>query len=79
MRICEPEPKRSRDRWEIEDDLRVLKRAEEIKRDPERIRDAKALLKEQRSIETSIMGVPTPPTTPGRKNPATIMQLKTKF
>ena len=75
MRICEAGQKRNRDRWEIGDDLRILKRAEEIKRDPERIRDAKALLKEQRSIETSILGVPTPPATPGRRNPATIMKL----
>ena len=76
---CGPEPKRPRDRWEIEDDLRTLKRAEEIKRDPERIRDAQALLKEQRRTENSILGIPTPPPAPGRNNPATIMQLNNKF
>lgn len=76
---CVSESKRPRDRWEIEDDLRTLKRAEEIKKDPERIRDAQALLKEQRSAENSILGITPPPPTPGRSNPATIMQLKTKF
>lgn len=76
---CSSESKRPRDRWEIEDDLRTLKRAEEIKKDPERIRDAQALLKEQRSAENSILGITPPPPTPGRKNPATIMQLNNKF
>lgn len=73
------ELKRQRDQWEIEDDLRTLKRAEEIKKDPERIRDAQALLKKQRSTENSILGITPPPTTPGRRNPATIMKLDTKF
>ena len=70
---------RPRDRWEIEDDLRTLKRAEEIKKDPARIRDAQALLKEKRKTENSILGISAPPPTPGRKNPATIMKLDTKF
>ena len=73
------ESKRPRDRWEIEDDLRTLKRAEEIKKDPARIRDAQALLKEQRSTENSILGYSAPPPAPGRSNPATIMKLNTKF
>ena len=71
--------KRPRDRWEIEDDLRTLKRAEEIKKDPERIREAQALLKEQRLAENSILGITPPPPTPGRSNPATIMQLNHKY
>lgn len=71
--------KRPRDRWEIEDDLRTLKRAEEIKKDPERIREAQALLREQRKAENSILGITPPPPTPGRNNPATIMQLNHKF
>ena len=71
--------KRPRDRWEIEDDLRTLKRAEEIKKDPERIRDAQTLLKEQRRTENSILGITPPPQTPSRHNPATIMQLNHKF
>ena len=71
--------KRPRDRWEIEDDLRTLKRAEEIKKDPERIREAQALLREQRIAENSILGITPPPPTPGRSNPATIMQLNHKF
>ena len=77
MRFCES--KRPRDRWEIEDDLRTLKRAEEIKKDPERIRDAQALLKEQRSAENSILGITPPPLTPSRHNSATIMKLNNKF
>ena len=78
MRNC-LEAKRPRDRWEIEDDLRTLKRAEEIKKDPERIRDAQALLREQRSAENSILGITPPPATPGRRNPATVMQLNNKY
>lgn len=78
MRNCF-DAKRPRDRWEIEDDLRTLKRAEEIKKDPERIRDAQALLREQRSAENSILGITPPPPTPSRKNPATVMQLNSKY
>ena len=78
MRYC-AESQRPRDRWEIEDDLRTLKRAEEIKKDPVRIRDAQALLKEQRSAENSILGITPPPKTPGRSNPATVMKLNQKF
>lgn len=78
MRHCS-ELRRPRDKWEIEDDLRILKRAEEIKKDPERIRDAQALLKEQRSAENSILGITPPPPTPGRHNPATVMKLNNKY
>ena len=66
---------RVRDKWEIEDDVRTLTRAAEIKKDPERVRDAQNYLKEKRATENSILGIAVPPPTPGRKNPATIQKL----
>ena len=66
-------------RWRAEDDLRTLKRAEEIKKDPERVRNVKQFLQEERQFTRSIMGIPTPPPTPSRRNPATIMQMADPF
>ena len=37
----------SMDKWQIEEDMRTLLRAEEIKRDPKRYRAAKKLAKER--------------------------------
>lgn len=43
-------------RWQAEDDLRTLTRAEEIKRDPKRLKAAKALAKEKLAEMASIAG-----------------------
>lgn len=71
--------KQGRDRWEIEDDLRTLTRAEEIKKDPERLKDAQDLLKEKRAVENTILGTPVPTPNPGRKNPATVGRIRVSY
>ena len=68
-----------RSKWEIEDDVRTLKRAAEIRNDPTRVRDAQNYILNERATEASILGLPTPPPMPGRSNPATIMKLNNKF
>ena len=70
---------RTRDQWEIEDDVRTLERAADIQGDPQRVRDAQNLIKQKRERDTAILGIPVPPEVPGRKNPATIMPLNPKF
>lgn len=66
-------------RWRAEDDLRTMKRAEEVKKDPDRVQNMKNYLREQRRMEKSIMGIQTPPPTPSRCNPATVMNLADPF
>lgn len=68
-----------RERWEIEDDLRTLKRAEEIKRDYERLTDAQNLLREQMAAERSILGERAPKEYGRRRNPATVARLKVRY
>lgn len=70
---------RPRDKWEIEDDVRTLERAAEIRNDPERVRDAQNLIKEKRARQSEILGIPVPPAAPGRKNPATIQKLTVNY
>ena len=42
------------DKWQVEDDLRTLCRAEEIKKDPKRYAKAKAMAKEKMMEHASI-------------------------
>lgn len=41
--------------WQIEDDLRALQRAEEIKRDPKRLAAAKAMAKKKLKEMSSVV------------------------
>lgn len=43
-------------KWQIEDDLRTLTRAEEIKRDPKRLAAAKKMAKERLEEVQSVIG-----------------------
>lgn len=74
-----PNVVRARDKWEIEDDVRTLERATEIRQDPERLRDAQNLIKEKRAREDAVLGIEVPPAAPGRKNPATIQKLQVNY
>jgi len=50
---------KSEDRWRIEDDLRTLQRAAEVRGDPARMRKAMALHQRQAKGLQSIVGVKT--------------------
>lgn len=61
--------------WETREDADILKRYREITKDPERLRKAQSCIKDSVNDLKSVLGIPTPPPVPGRKNPATIMRL----
>ena len=61
--------------WETRDDADTLRRFQEIKKDPERLRKAQEYIKDTIADYNESLGIPAPPPVPGRKNPATIMEL----
>lgn len=65
-------------RWRAEDDARVLKQIGSIQNDPERLRLAQQVLREEVDSARRALGHRLPPPLPGRANPATIMRLSTE-
>lgn len=65
--------------WETREDAETIKRFKEIESNPERLRKAQACIKDSVESGNRALGVKVAPPQPGRRNPATIMQLKTKF
>lgn len=61
--------------WETREDADTLRRFQEIKKDPERLRKAQDCIKDTITDLNKSLGIPAPPQIPGRKNPATIMKL----
>ena len=61
--------------WGTKDDADTLRRYQEIKKDPERLRKAQECIKDTITDFKESLGILAPPQIPGRKNPATIMKL----
>ena len=61
--------------WDTRDDAETLRRYQEIKNDPERLRKAQSCIKDTVSEFNKSLGISSPPKVPGRSNPATIMKL----
>lgn len=49
--MTDNEPVRARDEWEIKDDLKAIKRAIKIFKDPARLKDVQELIKENKVTE----------------------------
>jgi hypothetical protein len=47
--------KHKRDKWEIEDDMRTMARAEEIKKDPKRLKDCQDMAREKMKEMQAVM------------------------
>ncbi len=71
-RMTAEEKAREKERiqWRTEEDARTLKRAEEIKRDPTRVRQAATHIQNELSDLINIVGVPKPRATPKKRTPA---------
>ena len=65
--------------WEAREDAETIKRFKEIESNPERLRRAKACIQDSVDTGKKALGIKVAPPQPGRHNPATIMQLKTKI
>ena len=61
--------------WEVREDADTIRRYNEIKSDPERIRKAQECIKDTANTCKRALGEQVAPPLPGRKNPATIMSL----
>lgn len=64
--------------WETREDAETIKRFKEIESNPERLRRAQSCILDSVQAGNRALGIKVAPQ-PGRHNPATIMQLKTKF
>lgn len=65
--------------WNTRDDADTLRRYQEIKKDPERLKKAQDCIKDTITDLNTSLGIPAPPPVPGRSNPATIMKLDNKI
>lgn len=61
--------------WETREDADTLRRYQEIMSDPKRLKKAQNCIKDSVADYKKALGIPTPASIPGRKNPATIMNL----
>ena len=61
--------------WETREDAETIKRFKEIESNPERLRKAQSCIQESIDSGKRALGVKVAPPVPGRRNPATIMQL----
>lgn len=61
--------------WETREDAETIARYQKIKSDPERLRKAKECIQDSINQGKKALGEPVAPPVPGRRNPATIMQL----
>lgn len=61
--------------WETERDADTLRRYQEIVGNPERLKKAQKCIKDSVADCKKALNIPTPAPIPGRKNPATIMNL----
>lgn len=61
--------------WETREDAETIARYQKIKSDPERLRKAKECIQDSINQGKAALGEKVAPPIPGRKNPATIMQL----
>lgn len=64
--------------WETREDAETIARYQQIKSDPERLRKAKDCIQQSVIAGKQALGEKVAPPVPGRKNPATIMQLNCK-
>lgn len=64
--------------WETREDAETIARYQQIKANPERMRRAKECIQNSVNEGKAALGEKVAPPVPGRKNPATIMQLKVK-
>lgn len=70
--------KRPRDEWEINEDVRTLERAQNIRRDPERLKDAQDQIRKTREAQRTILGMkPVVDEKPVYRNKATLGRLST--
>lgn len=65
--------------WETREDADTLRRYNEITKNPERLRKAQSCIKDSVSDLNKALGIPAPPPTPGRSNPATVMKLNKDY
>lgn len=65
--------------WETREDAETIRRFKEIEANPERLRKAQSCIQDSVDAGKRALGIKVAPPQPGRKNPATIMQLNTKF
>ena len=65
--------------WEERRDAEILANAQAIRRDPERLRRAQAVIKANIAESKAALGAPVPPSSRGRRNPATIERLKVNY
>ena len=65
--------------WEERRDAETIINAQAIRRDPERLRRAQAVIKAGIAESKSALGAPVPPSPRGRKNPATISKMKVRY
>lgn len=65
--------------WCTRDDAETLRRYQEIKNDPERLKKAQSCIKDTVAEYNKSLGISAPPKVPGRSNPATIMKLGEAF
>ena len=65
--------------WEERRDAEILANAQAIRRDPERLRRAQAVIKANIAESKAALGAPVPPSPRGRRNPATIERLKVNY
>ena len=61
--------------WQVREDADTIRRYNEIKSDPERIRKAKECIMDTAKTCKIALKTEVAPSLPGRKNPATIMSL----
>lgn len=65
--------------WEERRDAETLANAQAIRRDPERLRRAQAVIKANIAESKAALGASVPPSPRGRRNPATIERLKVNY
>lgn len=65
--------------WETREDASTLQRYQDIKADPTRLANAQACIQDTITQSKKALGQKSNPTLPGRKNPATIMKMKTQY
>ena len=65
--------------WEERRDAETLTNAQAIRRDPERLRRAQAVIKASIAESKAALGAPVPPSPRGRNNPATISKMKVRY
>ena len=66
--------------WQARRDAEIMQDYQSLKSDPQRVRKARDLIKKSvMAGRQALKDTPVPPEVPGRRNPATIGPLKTRY